>query len=107
MAAFDDVLKELRGWGEEAPPPVEKFDVLSSEFQALVDQRDGATALIAQKDEAISAKDAEIARLKIENYEFAVRAGGPGKNDPNSGEKQGNEDKRPSGIAGLFQRKKV
>lgn len=99
MAEFHDVLKSIREWsGEESPSP-DLYDELSGEYQKLVDQRDGATVLIAERDTRIQEMDAEVKRLKGENYDLSVAAGAKEPEDPPETET------RPHGIMGLFERR--
>ena len=104
MAAFDDVLGQLRQWkpGEDSPvPPATLYDDLASAYQALVDQRDGAKVILSEKESLLSARDAEISRLKGENYDLASRIGFT---DDKTQDKAP-EENRPSGIDGLFVRR--
>ena len=103
MAAFDEVLAQLREGiaGVEAPVPTQLFDDLAGEYQRLVDQRDGATVTLTEREQALAEKDREISRLKGENYDLASRIGfkteEPKNDDP---------PEKPRGIEGLFQRRR-
>ena len=102
MAAFDDVLGQLRAWkpGDDTPvPPPTLYDDLAREYQRLADQRDGATVNLTEKDGLLSEREKEIARLKGENYDLASRIGFT------TEEKKETHEEKPSGINGLFVRR--
>ena len=103
MADFNDVLGQLRAWKPEddsPAPPATLYDDLAREYQRLADQRDGATVTLTERQEALTAKEAEIARLKGENYDLASRIGF-------SSEKESEKvpEEKPRGIEGLFVRR--
>lgn len=107
MAAFDDVLARIRG--TDTPPPADALDALATEynalateFQAVTDQRDGATVQISERDSRISELAAEVARLKGENYDLAIRVGFKEPED-NSGANI-EDDNQPQGVLGLFRK---
>ena len=99
---FNEVLAKLRGWDREAPPEPSMIETLATEFQAVTDQRDGATVLISERDAKISELAGEVSRLKGENYDLAIRVGFKEPED-NSGENN-EDDNQPRGIHGLFRK---
>ena len=99
--AFHEVLAKLRGWDQEDPPEPSMIETLATEFQAVTDQRDGATVQLSERDSRITELAAEVSRLKSENYDLAIRVGFKEPED-NSGEK--NDDNQPRGVLGLFRK---
>lgn len=98
---FHEVLAKLRGWDPEAPPEPSMIETLATEFQAVTDQRDGATVQISERDSRISELTAEVSRLKGENYDLAIRVGFKEPED-NSGDNE--DDNQPRGVLGLFRK---
>ena len=77
------------------------IETLATEFQAVTDQRDGATVQISERDSRISELTAEVSRLKGENYDLAIRVGFKEPED-NSGDNE--DDNQPRGVLGLFRK---
>lgn len=99
MAEFHEVLSSIQNWeGDERPSP-DLYDSLSSEYQSLVDARDGASVVIAEKDTRIQELIADNQRLKADNYDLSVRAGAKEPDEVSI------DPPAPQGILGLFERK--
>lgn len=98
MADFNEILKQMREHSGEEPLPATLYDDLAREYQSVVDQRDGATVQIQEKDSSIAQFQSEVSRLKSENYDLTIRQPG---NPP-----EPNNNQEPAhGIAGLFQKR--
>ena len=78
------------------------IETLATEYQAVTDQRDGATVLISERDEQISELTREVSRLKGENYDLAIRVGIKSAEDDS--DKKNDSDSQPRGINGLFRK---
>ena len=100
--AFHEVLAKLRGWDQEDPPEPSMIETLATEFQAVTDQRDGATVQLSERDSRITELAAEVSRLKSENYDLAIRVGFKEPED-NSGEDK-EDDNQSRGVLGLFRK---
>ena len=100
--AFQEVLAKLRGWDTENPPEASMIETLATEYQAVTDQRDGATVLISERDEQISELAREVSRLKGENYDLAIRVGIKSAEDDT--DKKDDNNSQPRGIHGLFRK---
>jgi hypothetical protein len=100
MADFNELLAQLREHTGDEPLPASIYDELGTAYQGVVDQRDGATVQLQENATGIAQSQAEVSRLKSQNYDLVIAAQGvkpdtkPSKNDP------------PEGIAGLFTRRK-
>lgn len=97
MADFNELLAQIRGHQGDEPLPETVYDDLAVEHQRVVDQRDGATVQLQEREASITQYKSEVSRLKSENYDLTIaRPGIP-------------EPKQPEidpGIAGLFTRRK-
>ena len=99
MADFNEILKQMREHTGEEPLPTTLFDDLAHEYQSVVDQRDGATVQIQEKDSSIAQFQSEVSRLKSENYDLVIA-------QPGNPPEKTNESNPPAhGIAGLFQKR--
>lgn len=78
------------------------IETLATEFQAVTDQRDGATVQLSERDTRISELTAEVSRLKSENYDLAIRVGFKEPED-NSGTNN-DDDNQSRGVLGLFRK---
>ena len=78
------------------------IETLATEYQAVTDQRDGATVLISERDEQISELTREVSRLKGENYDLAIRVGIKSAEDES--DKKEDSNSQPRGIHGLFRK---
>lgn len=98
MADFNEILRQLREHsGEESLPPT-LYDDLAHEYQSVVDQRDGATVQIQEKDASIAQFQSEVSRLKSENYDLVI-------SQPGNPPEKSNETQPAHGVAGLFQKR--
>ena len=70
---LDELLDAIRGADADA---IGDFPGYADEIARIVgDGRAGADAALAEANEALAAKDAEIQRLQAENYKLMVAAG--------------------------------
>ena len=83
--------------GDTPALPAEIADGIRNTWNASSTAFDGATHRITEQDEKITAKDAEIARLKAANYDLTIAASAkPPETLPDP------DDHKPTGIASLF-----
>ena len=97
MADAFELLAQLREHATEAGVadallPI--AETLETEVRGYADRLDGATAQLAEKNTVISNDQAEISRLKSQNYDLVIAQQGTPPEPP--------KPDRPGGIAGLF-----
>mgnify|MGYP003594086497 CR=1 FL=1 len=95
---FLDQLNIIKGWDKGEPLPENVFEGIEKGYQALVDQRDGASVTIDDLKTSNNLLTAEVNRLKSENYDLAIVKGSTDKETESPKES-------PKGINGLFNRK--
>lgn len=78
------------------------IETLATEFQAVTDQRDGATVQLSERDSRITELAAEVSRLKSENYDLAIRVGFKEPEDNSGVDKE--DDNQSRGVLGLFRK---
>lgn len=88
-----DIREQVGEAGAETLLPL--VESLQTEVQGYTDRLDGAAVQLAEKDTVISQSQAEISRLKSQNYDLVIAQQGK---PPEKTE----EPPRSSGIAGLF-----
>jgi len=94
--AFEDILAKLREPGEEGITP-ELFDELKKEYDQDLSIRD---AKVTQTTTAAQAKDAEIQRLKVINFDLLQSSGSTEQQQEPEHQQQ---EPKPRGIASLFE----
>jgi len=83
--------------GESPALPTEIVDGIRETWSASNTAFDGATHRITEQEASITAKEAEIAKLKAANYDLTIKASAkPAEPLPDP------DDNKPTGIAGLF-----
>lgn len=97
MADFDELLKQMREHSGEEPVPTNLYDDLANEYQKIVDQRDGATVQLQERDASIAEYQSQVSRLKSENYDLSIAQPSKPTSEP--------ETPIDTGIAGLFTRR--
>ena len=98
MADAFELLADLRKYAEDtgvAETLLPVLDTLGTEVRGYADMLDGASTQLSEKETVISQSQAEISRLKSQNYDLVIAQQG-------KPEQQNTEPERPSGIAGLF-----
>lgn len=99
MADFNELLAQIREHTGDEPLPTTIYDQLAGEYQGVVDQRDGATVQLAENATGIAQSQAEVSRLKSQNYDLVIAQQGVT-------ETKTPDPERKSGIAGLFTTRK-
>jgi len=100
MADFKELLAQIREHTGEEPLPVTVYEQLASEYQGVVDQRDGATVQLQENATGIAQSQAEVSRLKSANYDLVIAAQGKPVIPVTT------ETERAPGIMGLFSPRK-
>lgn len=100
MADAFELIAQLREQAAENETLLPIVTTLETEVRSYADRLDGATVQLAEKETGIAQYQAEVSRLKSQNYDLVIAAGGS-KSEPPSTEPQ-----RPGGIAGLFNSRK-
>ena len=97
MADAFEILAQMRELAGENETLLPTFDTLETEVRSYADRLDGATAQLQERQAGIAQLEAEVSRLKSQNYDLVIQQQ-PGNQPPP-------EIQPPSGIAGLFLRK--
>ena len=92
---FDEMVNALKEKREDIPETI--YDDLSNAYRLTVE---GSAAAIAQRQAALDAQQAEIMRLKAQNFELLMKA--PAIDTDEDRDDNKGEVKTPPGIDGLF-----